>query len=141
MIRLEAAIDVLVEKGTVDTSGLGTSGNSRKGYQTRYALTHPSKAHLSAAVISDALTGFYSKYLFDGSIANKKALNANYSVNASGSFWDNCDQWLEYETVFNIDRAQAPVLFSLHGLLIRDMYSPTILEVMGAFRLNDKPME
>jgi dipeptidyl aminopeptidase/acylaminoacyl peptidase len=134
--RIDAAIDMLAAKGLIDPSRVGLTGFSRGGYQTYYAITHPGRNVLAAAVAADSFTGAYPRYLIDAGILGSESFESLFG----GSFWKNKAFWLERETTFNVDKVRTPILFTEHGGRDRP-YTDHSLQTVGAFLLNDKPLE
>lgn len=134
--RIDAIVDALARMGTIDPSRVGVVGFSRAGYQTFGAITHPGRIRLGAVVCEDSYTGSYPWYLQE---AGKGGRTEEIVDNYGGSdFWHGKQRWLELETTFNIDRVNAPALFTSTGEV---PYSPYSEETIGAFRLNRKPIE
>jgi len=59
------SVDELVRQGIVDPKRVGRRF-SRGGYQVFYAVTHPGRVPLAAAMGSDFSTGSYTEYLMFG---------------------------------------------------------------------------
>lgn len=137
--RVDAAIEVLAQQGLIDPRRVGASGFSRAGYQVYYAITHPDRWPLAAAVCADSFTGSYTEYLFDAARYPKADA---FEKSPGGSFWERKAAWLEHETSFNVDRVQTPVLFTSHSLGgARDPLTPIGIETLGAFQRNERPIE
>jgi dipeptidyl aminopeptidase/acylaminoacyl peptidase len=136
--RIDAAVQALTEDGAIDKDHVGLIGFSRGGYLTYYAVTHPGKTKIAAAVVADAWTGSFDSYTLyaaffddaDGAIQSERQYGR-------GTFWQNKKAWLEQAPNFNVDRLEAPVLFTLHGPA-----APFFAhEIIGSFRLNRRPYE
>jgi dipeptidyl aminopeptidase/acylaminoacyl peptidase len=136
--RIDAVVDALAGQGIVNPDRVGLTGFSRGGYATLYALTHPGRVHIGAAVCADSFTGTYSDYL---SYAAKDALPIlRHGTIGEEEFWKNKQTWLEHETSFNVDRIQTPVMYTQHGITPSGGRGSS-LEFLGMFRLNEKPLE
>jgi dipeptidyl aminopeptidase/acylaminoacyl peptidase len=141
--RLDGAVGALVREGIADPARVGLTGFSRGGYASFYIATHPGRTKLGALVCADSFRGSYSSYLADRSAG---AISDRFGT-MKPDFWKHKAQWLEHETTFNVDRVQAPALFTTNmGVALTDRtdqqnalyYSQ---EVLGAFRANEKPIE
>lgn len=132
--RVDSAADALAARGVIDRARVGLIGFSRGGYETYYAITHPGKTPLAAAVDDDGFPGTYSYYLTsqaDG--AGGEEFQRLYG----GSFWQKKANWLELENSFNVDRVETPALFTVHN----DQSVTFAIETIGAFSLNHRPLE
>jgi dipeptidyl aminopeptidase/acylaminoacyl peptidase len=136
--RVDAAVDELHRRGIVDPERVALTGFSRAGYEVYYAATHPGDIHYAAAVCADSFRGSYSSYLVAG--AHGHASASDFDALYGGDFWRAEDQWLMNEPTFNVDRVHTPILFTEHGQNSGER-SPYALETIGAFALNEKPIE
>lgn len=129
--RLDAVVDALAEAGIVDRNRVGLSGFSRGGYKTYFAVTHPGRTRLVAAVADDSFTGSYPLALQIGAgVSGEQQVRTNYGT----IFWEDRDLWLQNETTFNVDRVVTPTLFVAHSSGFNE-------ETIGAFRLTHRPFE
>lgn len=154
--RIDAAVEALANAGIVDPARVGVTGFSHGGYLAYYAITHPGRTRLAAAICADSWRGDYARYLQSGAFGGAwgAALSTFEFVNSGSeeayrswrrlprmTFWDGKAQWLEHETSFNVDRVQTPALFTLHGGLQPPGAYLSEFETIGAFMLNRKPVE
>ncbi len=58
--QIDAAVGTLAAKGIVNPEQVGLVGFSRGGYYTSYAISHPGKIALAAAMNDDSFPGTYS---------------------------------------------------------------------------------
>jgi hypothetical protein len=137
--RIDAAVESVASQYSIDPARTGLIGFSRSGFLSYYAITHPGKARLAAAVIADAWSASYGEYVVDAatSAANNMANTEFESYYGGGTFWKNKNAWLEHSPVFNVDRVVTPVLFTIGNKPNNLLY----LETVGAFRLNRRPFE
>jgi dipeptidyl aminopeptidase/acylaminoacyl peptidase len=133
--RVNFAADELASRGIIDRTRVGLVGFSRGGYNTYYAITHPTTVPPAAAVIDDAYTGTYSYYLFDRALSGAQS---GFERQYGGTFWHNKAAWLEHDPSFNIDRVETPALFTVRGAHQGFLYS---IETLGAFSINRRPVE
>lgn len=135
--RIDAAVESLAEAGTIDPNRVGLIGFSRGGYMTYYAVTHPGRIRLAAAVEADGWTGGYLGYLLEKSVeADSEGETAQQY--GGGTFWKNKKGWLDRTPAFNLDRVQTPVLFTYVNSTILSYYAS---EFLAGFHLNNKPVE
>jgi dipeptidyl aminopeptidase/acylaminoacyl peptidase len=132
--RLDSAVDALANRGLIDRSRVGLIGFSRAGLVTYYAITHPGKNPLAAAVIDDGFQGTYSSYLANQAFGDDRGA---YEGLYRSSFWRDKPAWLELENSFNVDRVKTPALFTVHSEGV--VWSTS--EEIGAFALNRRPLE
>lgn len=141
MENLDAAVASLAERGVIDPNRVGLVGFSRSGYLTYYAVTHPGRTKLAAAITADCFTGSYADLTTaaafaddsDGAAASVRGIVEKYK----GNFWQNKAGWLDKAPMFNVERVTTPMLFSTAG--IGDFSD--MLETIGAWRLNRRPFE
>jgi len=136
--RLDAAVQALDVAGLIDPSRVGLTGFSRAGYQAFYAVTHPRRTRLAAAIAADFFSATYSEYLLAGATGAGGA-NEFERVTSDAPFWLNREQWLAEEPSFNAHRVLTPLLYTQngngeveHGERLRDI---------GALVLNRRPVE
>lgn len=141
--RLDAAVDAACAVAPLDRTKVGLIGFSRAGFNTLYAITHPSATTLRAAISADAFTGTYASYLIANRTiaASQGAIRGNWERMPGGSFWERKSEWLAAETSFNVDRVRTPLLYTTHGGSTGSEGGTYASELMGAFRLNRKPIE
>jgi dipeptidyl aminopeptidase/acylaminoacyl peptidase len=132
--RVDAAVTTLSAMG-IDAKRVGLIGFSRGGYMTYYAITHPGKVKLAAAVVDDAHTASYGEYIQDAAfgMSTPTAYEQQYG---KGTFWQNKAGWADAPG-FNVDRVVTPALFSLGGRINKIV----AVETIAAFRLMDRPFE
>jgi dipeptidyl aminopeptidase/acylaminoacyl peptidase len=141
--RFDAAVDALVREGIADPERVGLTGFSRGGYATFYIATHPGRTKLAAMVCADSFRGSYASFLNAQAVAG---VGERFGT-MHADFWKHKAQWLEHETTFNVDRVQAPALFTTNmGFALTDYIAEeesmdSANEVLGAFRANRKPIE
>lgn len=149
--RIDAAVDALTKVGIVDPARVGVTGFSHAGYEVLYAITHPGRVRLAAAMGSDSFTGSYGAYLDMSSTVFGRAGAAEYFELPAGvgPFWSHKQRWLETETSFNVDRVVTPYMVTSHMGRAREIEpdsaprqdDPYVVGIVGAFLLNDKPLE
>ena len=132
--RIDSAIDALASRGLIDSSRVGVIGFSRGGFNAYYAITHPGKYRLAAAVMDDSYTGTFDNYLYEKALFGGDGGSEKLY---GGSFWQNKAVWLDRETIFNVDRVETPALFTIHDETAASLTVPEI----GAFSLNHRPLE
>lgn len=128
------AVGAVALQWNVDTARVGLVGFSRAGFNSLYAITHPGKLTVSAAVIDDAFSGTYSSYLLAGAGGEG---GREYTGLYSGGFWQDRPVWLSNEISFNVDYARTATLMTVHSEAGVLAYT----DILGAFRLNRKPFE
>lgn len=140
--RIDSAVESLAGQGIVDQRRVGLIGFSRGGYLTYYAITHPGRTKISAAIEADGWTGSFAFYLKQLLLSPDLASMARRSFERQygGTFWENKAEWLQQEAVFNVDRVQTPLLFALNmnGKVNNAL---AVFDVLAAFRVNNKPFE
>jgi hypothetical protein len=139
--RVDAAVDALVKEGIVDPERVGMTGFSRGGYGTLYTITHPARTRIAAAVCADSFDGGFVRYITEHYTSDAARPGWSYGTITSGHFWEHKADWLEHETLFNVDRVRTPALFTRHGKGVPDWYRDYSLPMIGAFTLNRKPIE
>jgi dienelactone hydrolase len=133
--RIDAAVQELVRQGLVDPKKVGLMGFSFRGWVTYYTVTHPQKTIMAAAIVADSgLRDYASLYVESPEFA--WGMERWYA----GSFWDPeaRKRWLEHGPTFNIDKLEAPVLFSVHTSNGGMMGVKGLIEAWGAFQINKK---
>lgn len=133
--RVTSAAQALAERGLIDLARVGLIGFSRAGFNTYYVITHPGQNPPAAAVIDDGFSGTYNTYL--DAEATSTLGRVAWEPLYGGDFWHHKAAWLEREASFNIDHVQTPTLFTIHS---RDSL-PHAAATIGAFQLNDRPLE
>jgi tetratricopeptide (TPR) repeat protein len=139
--RVDAAVEQLVKEGIVDETRVGMVGQSRRGWQTHYAVTHPGKVKIKAAEVWDSTTQSYTKYVDEALRGNDGGVGTA-GVNG-GNFWENKAQWLKHNVQFNADRMEAATLFvdSLSGQIGLDGMFREARMTMGALRHARRPFD
>jgi dipeptidyl aminopeptidase/acylaminoacyl peptidase len=132
--RIESAVESLATRGLIDPRKVGIIGFSRGGFNAYYAITHPRKIPLAAAVIDDAFPGSYTYSLLQAAITGHAGGSPQLY---GGSFWTSKNAWLEHETSFNVDQVKTPALFTIH----HQSQISLVAETVAAFALNEKPSE
>ncbi|MXP41201.1 hypothetical protein GRI75_06025 [Altererythrobacter soli] len=129
--ELESLVHHLVQSGLADQDRIGYTGFSRSGFLGFYAVTHPGKYPLAAAVLVDAYTGSFSDHLRFKSLVYGKP------------FYEDKKTWIEHETTFNADRIRTPTLRTTHmgEEPNKGDYIGIDHETLGAYAANDKPIE
>lgn len=130
--RVDAAIDALIARGIADPARIGLNGFSRTGYQAIWLATHKHRHRIAALVAADAYSGAYPIYLLHG---RRPELPAGFQ-RGEKTFWEDKSWWYHYETSFNYDRIDMPVLFTSHV-----GYDDDLLIKSGALALNRKRFE
>jgi dipeptidyl aminopeptidase/acylaminoacyl peptidase len=136
--RVDQAVAALAAENLIDPGRVGLVGFSRGGFFTYYALTHPGRTAIRAGLVADGWTGSYGEY-----VTTAAELISNGDVSpfdrqwGEGSFWQNRAAWLEHAPGFNVDRVEAPVLFTITNRSNVELS----LETLGAFRINRKPFD
>lgn len=136
--RIDSAIEALSGKYHLDPTRVGLVGFSRGAFLTFYAVTHPGRIRLAAAVIADGFTGGFGEYVTTKALRERDTIVTQtlQGVNG-GAFWSRKEAWLEHAPSFNIDRVQTPSLFAFNNK--QSLWQA--LEIVGAFRLNNRPLE
>lgn len=141
--RVDSIVDALVEQKIADPTKIGLVGFSRGGYQAHFAITHPQRTCIGAAVLGDSFTASYPMYLtWTGT-----GIPARSFMSGGKSFWRDPGRWLSEETTFNVDLVQSPALFTYNnygtssGKLTQREIPQVALEAIGAFYMNRKPFE
>lgn len=130
--QVESAANVLASRGLIDPSKVGLIGFSRGGYNSLYAITHPGRTPISAAVLDDAYTGTYA-----GMISHREGYRWPAMTEYGGSFWDHKSDWLLHEPSFNFDRVRTPVLYVSH----HESQVPLVADLVNGFAANKRPLE
>lgn len=138
--RIDAAVTALTAKGWIDPSRVGLIGFSRGGLMTYYAITHPGRTKLAAAISGDGGIATYAGYLLHGLMSPSGSARSQAEIRQmnGGSFWLNKAAWLEYEPSFNVDRVETPFLCALNGPATDNTFH---FDLVTAFRENHKPLE
>lgn len=139
--RIDAAVASLAAQGLADPTRVGLVGFSRAGFLTYYAITHPGRTTLAAAVSADGWSGGYGAYLFEALLSGETRIRSSVSYYETqmggGSPWENPGGWREHSPGFNAHRVRTPTLFMRHGRFSHYVFYETI----AAFQLNDRPVE
>lgn len=132
---VQQAILALASKKNIDPNRVGLVGFSRNGYRILQLLIHAPQIRVRAALIADSIHGGYDDYLTG--FATGYNVSADLEREFGGPFWKNKDAWYSYETSFNVDRIQAPMLFVDNGA------SATVsaAALIGALKANKKPFD
>jgi hypothetical protein len=134
--RIDAAVEALAAEGLIAPTQVGLVGFSRSGFNTYYAITHPGRTKLAAAIVADGTTMSYGEYIADAA-TSVQAGGGSEQQYYGGDFWSSRDAWLEHAPGFNVNRVTTPALFTfnnkVNGILA--------LETLGAFRLAHRPFE
>jgi dipeptidyl aminopeptidase/acylaminoacyl peptidase len=139
--RIDAAVSQLASQGIIDRTRVAISGFSRGGYEALYVLTHQGKTRFSAAACIDSFTGGFREYLErTATLPRTYPTVREFEYMPRGSFWESKNAWLEYDSIFNADKIEAPVLFSGHGF---ELFDPKFnsSEIIGALRRTSRPFE
>lgn len=136
---VDSAVEMAAAKYGIDPAKVGLLGFSRSGARTSYAVTHPGRTKLAAALVADGGDANYGAYLNYAatfpSIA--KAVQSTLEAINGGSFWSNKASWLERAPGFNLDRVETPLLITAAGpftfLVGNEMYT--------GLRMLNKPVE
>lgn len=131
--RVDRAVQSLADRQLIDPSRVGLIGFSRGGFQTIYAITHPGRIHITAAISLDGYTGAFSGHTQGGAINYVEPEHA-----FGGTFWHAKQRWLAESPLFNVDRVQTPFLMSVNG---HPFTSAAVYEPIGAFRFNRRPFD
>jgi len=143
--RLDSAVTELARRGMVDPARVGLVGWSSGSELVYFAITHPGKIIPAAAICIDGWDAEYGTYLSIAAMEPdgiKEA--ATYGRETSGTplFWTNKNEWLSDATDFNVEKVRTPVLFTRTGGLVSDLTATiSMVQTIGAFRLNDKPYD
>jgi dipeptidyl aminopeptidase/acylaminoacyl peptidase len=135
--RVDAAVDALVQAGIADPDRIGMTGFSRGGYHTYFAITHPGRTRIAAAICADSFKGDYASYL--GYAPFGDAYNVDIVAGGGKSFWADKETWLERETSFNVDRVKGATMFTLHSYPGQNYMGE--MRTIGAFLINKKPVD
>jgi len=137
--RIDAAVRYLADEGLVDPTRVGLIGFSAAGYLTYFAITHPGRTRLAAAIDADGWQGSYFEYVVAAVAGPGIAAHLpHYEVMAGGaSFWKNKLSWLENVPGFNVEQVRTPTMLTVTGRMNRALYA----EFLAAFRLNGLPLE
>lgn len=132
VLGLDAAVDVLSERGWVDAHRVGLIGFSRGGYLVKFAVTNPGRTVIAAAIAADSYGAGFFEYLL-GSPSDRLERESQYG----GSFWSNRAAWLNTTPSFNANRARTPLLLEAYGpwSLLLDG------ELQRAFQMNSVPVD
>ena len=107
--RVDRVIDSLADSGKIDADKVGMIGFSRGGYLSLYHATHPGRRPVKAYA---ALDHGFDTFAYD--VYSKISGRLQY-VHYKGSFVENRALWDELDTLRNVDKVRAPMLFSSHG--------------------------
>jgi dipeptidyl aminopeptidase/acylaminoacyl peptidase len=136
---VDSAVEMAAAKYGIDPARVGLLGFSRSGGRTSYAITHPGRTKLAAALVADGGDANYVSYLNYATIFPgfaKVVQNTLEAVNG-GIFWKNKQTWIERSPGFNLERVETPLLVTAPGpfpfLVANEMYS--------GLRMLNKPVE
>lgn len=131
--RVDSVVDELARRGVVDPDRVATTGFSRGGMLSLFAISHPGHVRLAATVIADAFTNSLPEYWITGT-TNRKPEDGFYG----GAFWSNKENWLAYDPIVNADKIETPALFIYNGIPFQ---SGVFSILRGAIMMNDKPVD
>jgi hypothetical protein len=138
---IDSAIDLLSSLGYVDFRRVGLTGWSRTGVLAAYAVSHPGKHCLRAAVIADGVIqpNYVSSLIYplinEATSRNTEEWREEWFDGRS--IWQDPNLWLHTAPAFNAHRVSGSVLIQTMGTqnLIGSV------EFYSALRSNDKPVE
>jgi dipeptidyl aminopeptidase/acylaminoacyl peptidase len=137
--RVDAAVDMLMKRGIADPTRVGLVGFSRTGFLTYFAITHPGRVKVSAAVVFDAVTISYGEYVLTAGLDPSDVPTIYEQQYGDGTYWRNKRGW-QNAPAFNVDRNVTPVLFS--GVGERGHWAALgALETIGAFSITKRPFD
>jgi dipeptidyl aminopeptidase/acylaminoacyl peptidase len=140
--RMEAAVTALVDAGIVDPSHVAQTGFSGRGYDVYYAVTHPGRIRLAAAIAADNYKGAWASDIYD---SGRKGYPLSDLSRATGAKFfrggDDRARALEEDTTFNVGNSRTPILFTQHGYEREIDIGPDIFETIGAFIQARRPVE
>ncbi|HKZ74836.1 MAG TPA: hypothetical protein VJ011_12270, partial [Steroidobacteraceae bacterium] len=126
---VDSAAEMAAERYGIDPAKVGLLGFSRSGGRTSYAVTHPGRTKLAAALVADGGDANYALYLNYAATYPNIAKTAQGTLEAinGGTFWANKAAWLERAPGFNLDRVETPLLITSTGpfsfLVVNEMYT------------------
>ena len=137
---LDAAVEFLAQRGWIDPQRVGIVGFSQTSTLVTYAITHPGRTKLRAAIAADGGDSTYLNYLIGmvnspGSIVRMQSVEG--FVGSDGTFWDDRETWLEQQPGFNLHRVSAPLLLTVNG----KHNALALLEIYAGLRILGKPVE
>lgn len=130
MASVEAAVQLLVRQGLIDSSRVGMMGTSYGGTITEIALTH--SGLLRAAVTTNG-SGAFTPALY----SLRRPLGALYEHVLGGPPWGaTLKHWLAFSPMYNAHRVRAPVLMEF-----APREAVFAHETFAAFRRHGVPVE
>jgi hypothetical protein len=108
---VEAVIDLLKERGMIDSDRVGIVGFSRTVAHVEYLITH-SNYKFAAVTVADGVDFSYLQYMvFRGA--------STYAdpINGGAPFGEGLQAWLKNAPGFNLDKIHAPVRIEEFGLV------------------------
>jgi len=145
---IDAAVDSLVRQGLIDPKRVGIIGFSRGGLVPFYAITHPGRIKLAAALSSDSYLASFGEYLMSGAVSFPLYAQSQFVTTTElvltgkktdGGFWANKEKWLSENPVFNIDKVATPYMYLGNGTSLD--YFVIFSQLTGIFALNRRPLE
>jgi dipeptidyl aminopeptidase/acylaminoacyl peptidase len=106
---IEAAVDYLDEKGTIDRNRVGVIGFSRTCLFVKYVLTH-SRYKFAAASTTDGVDGGYFQWIQE---VNADAIWGPYQeglYDGALPYGQGLRKWMDRSPGFNLDRVDTPLL-------------------------------
>nr|UXE46040.1 hypothetical protein Hi04_10k_c5548_00005 [uncultured bacterium] len=106
MAMVEAAVDLMHERGMVDKDAVGLVGFSRTSWLTDFVLTHSSYRFLAASSADGGIYNYGMYFLY-----NSKAQMKSAETQVGGApYGDSLRYWLESAPPFNVQSVTASVL-------------------------------
>jgi hypothetical protein len=148
VMTIDAAVESLASKGLIDPKRVGMTGFSRGGFVPYYALTHPGRTKLAAAMSWDSVRFDYTYYITSGvlqydsgrpSYVGSGIEKAVTGQDTGGSFWADKYTWLRENGEFSVERATGPYMFVGNGLGLD--YYDQFRGLMGSFAIARRPLE
>jgi dipeptidyl aminopeptidase/acylaminoacyl peptidase len=103
-------LQMLADKGIIDTNAIGLNGHSWGGYQTVYSITQTNK--FSAAVAGAAvgnMTSAYNGIRLESGLAREMQYEKEQS-RIGGTLWDSLGSFIENSPVFKAKGIKTPLL-------------------------------
>jgi dipeptidyl aminopeptidase/acylaminoacyl peptidase len=126
---IDSAVEMAAERFGIDAANVGLVGFSRSGGRTSYAITHPGRIKLKAALAADGGDANYTIYLNYAVTYPSIAKIAQLTLEAvnGGPPWTSKSTWLERAPGFNLDRVETPYLMTTVGpfafLMANEVYT------------------
>lgn len=149
---IDAMVDQICARNTVDPGKMGLVGFSRSGFQVSYLAAHPGRHAFAATVSADSFTGNFSEMLNESlqtftHPSMIELVTRGYASSGGGlnAFWTNPQAWLEGANSFNAHRVRTPQLFMLHSRRyvesnMKELGGATI-ETIASLAINHRPFE